>query len=128
MLANYTYICYYIVTGKKESPGELKNGTGKRKPSKEEKIMTKFYDHNSILEITLRYEKTGEDISRDYFQDAIKKEAYNEELDAYKVDDVEYLVDYVKSELNGTNPDIDYPEDYDPEKPEYDLVYSVEER
>ena len=119
---------YYIVTGKKESPEELENGTGKREPSKEENIMTRFYDHNSILEITLRYEKTGEDISRDYFQDAIKKEAYNEELDAYKVDDVEYLVDYVKSELNGTNPDIDYPEDYDPEKPEYDLVYSVEER
>lgn len=39
MLANYTYMCYYIVTGKKESPEELENGTGKRKPSKEEKIM-----------------------------------------------------------------------------------------
>ena len=39
MLAKYTYICYYIVTGKKESPEELENGTGKRKPSKEDKIM-----------------------------------------------------------------------------------------
>lgn len=90
--------------------------------------MTKFYDHNSILEITLRYEKTGEDISRDYFQDAVKKEAYNEELDAYKVDDVEYLVDYVKSELDGTNRDVDYPEDYDPANSGYDLSYSIEAR
>ena len=30
---------YYIVTGKKESPEELENGTGKREPSKEDKIM-----------------------------------------------------------------------------------------
>lgn len=30
MLAKYTYICYYIVTGKKESPGEVENGTRKR--------------------------------------------------------------------------------------------------
>lgn len=42
MLAKYTYICYYIVTGKKESPEELENGTGKRKPSKEEIIMKRL--------------------------------------------------------------------------------------
>ena len=127
MLAKYTYMCYYIVTGKKESPGELENGTGKREPSKEENIMTRFYDNNWILNISLRAE-SGEDFSSDFFEDACDKEKYNEALGAYRVEDVEYLVDYVVSYLNGTNPDIDYPEDYDPEKPEYDLVYSVEER
>ena len=127
MLAKYTYMCYYIVTGKKESPGELENGTGKREPSKEENILTRFYDNNGILNISLRAE-SGEDFSSDFFEDACDKEKYNEALGAYRVEDVEYLVDYVVSYLNGTNPDIDYPEDYDPEKPEYDLVYSVEER
>ncbi|MCI7195244.1 MAG: hypothetical protein MR515_07530 [Acidaminococcus fermentans] len=72
--------------------------------------------------------KTGEDFSRDFFEDAVNGKNYNEDLDAFKVDDVDYLVDYAKSYLDGTNRDVDYPEDYDPEKPEYDLVYSVEER
>ena len=89
--------------------------------------MTRFYDNNWILNISLRAE-SGEDFSSDFFEDACDKEKYNEALGAYRVEDVEYLVDYVVSYLNGTNPDIDYPEDYDPEKPEYDLVYSVEER
>ena len=36
-IAKYAYMWYYIVTGKKESPGKLENGTGKREPSKIER-------------------------------------------------------------------------------------------
>ena len=32
---------------------------------------------------------------------------YNMDLDAYKVDDVEYLIDYANDYANGTNPDFD---------------------
>ena len=79
--------------------------------------MTKFYDGSKILEITLKSLKTGEDFSRDFFEDACTGKNYNEDLDAFRVDDVDYLVDYAKSYL-----------DYDPENPDYDLTYSVEER
>ena len=90
--------------------------------------MTRFYDNNSVLDITLKIPKTGEDFSRDIFEDACTKKNYNEDLDAFRVDDVEYLVDYAKSYLEGSNSDVDYPEDYDPENPDYDLTYSIEER
>lgn len=90
--------------------------------------MTKFYDGSKILDITLKSPKTGEDFSSDFFEDACINEKYNEVLDAYRVDDVDYLVDYAKSYLDGTNPDVDYPEDYDPDDPEYDLDYSIEDR
>lgn len=90
--------------------------------------MTKFYDGSKILEITLKSPKTGEDFSRDFFADACTGKNYNEDLDAFRVDDVEYLVDYAKSYLEGSNSDVDYPEDYDPENPDYDLTYSIEER
>lgn len=72
--------------------------------------MTRFYDNNSVLDITLKSPKTGEDFSRDFFEDACTRKNYNEDLDAFRVDDV------------------DYPEDYDPENPDYDLTYSIEER
>lgn len=86
--------------------------------------MTKFYDNNRVLDITMRAE-SGEDFSRDFFQDACTRKNYNEDLDAYRVDDVDYLVDYAKSYLDGTNKDVTYPADYEPE---YDLDYSIEDR
>lgn len=89
--------------------------------------MTRFYDNNSVLDITMRAE-SGEDFSRDFFEDACNCKNYNESLDAFKVDDVDYLVDYAKSYLDGTNRDVDYPEDYDPEKPDYELTYEIEDR
>lgn len=91
-------------------------------------MATRFYDDNQILSISMRSIYTGEDISSDFFDDACGKEKYNECLDAYKVDDVDYLVDYVESYLNGTNKDVDYPEDYDPEDPDYELTYDIEDR
>ena len=89
--------------------------------------MTRFYDSNRVLDITLRDDKTGEAFSMDYFQDG-RITHYNEDLDAYRVDDVDYLVDYVKEDMAGTNKEIDYPEDYDPENPGYSLDYSIEDR
>lgn len=86
--------------------------------------MTKFYDNNRVLDITMRAE-SGEDFSRDFFEDACARKNYNEDLDAYRVDDVDYLVAYAKSYLDGTNQDVDYPEDYNPE---YELSYSIEDR
>lgn len=89
--------------------------------------MTKFYDNNRVLDITMRAE-SGEDFSRDFFEDACARKNYNEDLDAYRVDDVDYLVAYAKSYLDGTNRDVEYPEDYDPENPDLDLNYSIEDR
>jgi hypothetical protein len=90
--------------------------------------MTRFYDNNRVLDITLKSPKTGEDFSRDFFEDACTGKNYNEDLDAFRVDDVTYLVDYAKSYLDGTNSDVDYPENYDPENPDYDLTYDIEDR
>ena len=87
--------------------------------------MTKFYDGNRVLDITMRA-ASGEDFSQAFFEDVCNGKNYNEDLDAYRVDDVTYLVDYAKSYLDGTNSDVDYPDDYDPENPEYDLTYNID--
>lgn len=87
--------------------------------------MTRFYDNNRVVDIALKSKKTGEDFASDFFEDACINEKYNEVLDAYRVDDVDYLVDYIQSYLDGTNQDVDYPEDYEPE---YDLDYNIEDR
>ena len=89
--------------------------------------MTRFYDHDSILEITMRDPNTGEDFSQDFFEDACNRKNYNEDLDAFKVEDVSYLVDYANDYVAGTNRDFDYPEDYNPEEsPLAYLDYTVE--
>lgn len=89
--------------------------------------MTKFYDESNVLEITMRDPKTNEDFSADFFEDACNRKNYDESLDAFKVEDVEYLVDYAKDYVAGTNQDFDYPEDYDPEEsPLAYLDYTVE--
>lgn len=85
--------------------------------------MTRFYDNNNVLSITLRSLKTNEDFSQDFFEDACNHENYNEDLDAFRVDDVQYLVDYATSYADGTNRDIDYPEDWEPEcAVQYDIT------
>ena len=91
--------------------------------------MTKFYDENNVLEITMKDPLTGEDFSAAFFDDATNAATYNENLDAYKVDDVDYLVDYAKDYVAGTNTDFDYPDDYNPEEaPLAYLDYSLETR
>lgn len=59
-------------------------------------MATRFYDGNQILSISMRSIYTGEDISSDFFEDACDKEKYNEVLDAYRVDDVDYLLDFAQ--------------------------------
>lgn len=89
--------------------------------------MTKFYDNDNILEITMRDPHTNEDFSADFFDDACNASNYNEDLDAFKVEDVSYLVDYANDYVAGTNRDFDYPEDYNPEEsPLAYLDYTVE--
>lgn len=66
--------------------------------------MTKFYDGKKILSIEMT-DENGTSFEADFFEIGGLK--YNMELDAYKVDDVEYLADYANDYANGTNPDFE---------------------
>lgn len=52
---------------------------------------------------------TNLDWENDFFD--VGSLSYNSDIDAYKVDDVNYLVDYAADYANGTNTDIDYEHD-----------------
>ncbi len=67
--------------------------------------MTRFYDDSRILSIEMLDNSTGAAFEADFFEAGNLN--YNADLDAYKVDDVEYLADYAKDYANGTNPDFD---------------------
>lgn len=67
--------------------------------------MTRFYDDSRILSIEMLDNSTGAAFEADFFE--VGNLNYNADLDAYKVDDVEYLADYAKDYANGTNPDFD---------------------
>lgn len=67
--------------------------------------MTKFYDDSKIASIEMTDAETGASFEADFFEVGGLK--YNMDLDAYKVDDVEYLIDYATDYANGTNPDFD---------------------
>lgn len=67
--------------------------------------MTKFYDDSKLLTISMTDNTTGAAFEADFFE--VSGLRYNADLDAYKVDDVEYLADYAKDYANGTNPDFD---------------------
>lgn len=91
--------------------------------------MTRFYDKYNVLDITMNDSKTNEDFSADFFEDATNATNYDEALKAYRVEDVDYLVDYADSYIAGTNTDFAYPDDYDPEEsPLAKLAYVVEPR
>lgn len=72
--------------------------------------MTKFYDGKKVLSISMvsLHDPEGVDFSADFFTDGINSGNYNADLDAYKVDDVDYIIDYAESYANGTNTDFDY--------------------
>ncbi len=72
--------------------------------------MTKFYDGKKVLSISMvsLNDPEGVDFSADFFGDGMSSSNYNAALDAYKVDDVDYLADYATSYADGTNPDFDY--------------------
>lgn len=67
--------------------------------------MTKFYDNSKIATIKMTDAQTGASFEADFF--AVGGLKYNMDLDAYKVDDVDYLIDYATDYANGTNPDFD---------------------
>lgn len=71
--------------------------------------MTKFYDGKKILSISMNDTNTNLDWENDFFD--VGSLSYNSDIDAYKVDDVNYLVDYAVDYANGTNTDIDYEHD-----------------
>lgn len=71
--------------------------------------MTKFYDGKKILTISMKDTNTNIDWENDFFD--VGSLFYNSDIDAYKVDDVNYLVDYASDYANGTNTDIDYERD-----------------
>lgn len=66
--------------------------------------MTKFYDGKKVLSISLK-DNDGVDFTSDFFNAGSL--AYDESKEAYKVDDVDYLVDYATSYAAGKNPDFD---------------------
>ena len=65
--------------------------------------MTKFYDDSKILTISMTDNTTGASFEADFFE--VGGLDYNSDLDAYRVEDVEYLADYARDYANGTNPD-----------------------
>lgn len=71
--------------------------------------MTKFYDGKKILTISMKDTNTNIDWENEFFE--VGGLFYNSDLNAYKVDDVDYLVDYATDYANGTNTDIEYERD-----------------
>lgn len=69
--------------------------------------MTKFTDGKKILSIEMLDSNTGLNFEADFFE--VGSLYHDDELDAYIVDDVEYLADYAQSYADGTNPDFDAP-------------------
>lgn len=71
--------------------------------------MTKFTDGKQIATIEMIDNSTGCAWEHDFFEVGGLK--LNEELNAYEVEDVNYLIDYAQSYVDGTNPDIEYTTD-----------------
>lgn len=67
--------------------------------------MAKFYDNNKTASISMIDNNTGASFEGDFFE--IGGLNYNADLDAYEVEDVDYLIDYAQSYADGTNPDFD---------------------
>ena len=73
--------------------------------------MAKFYDDKKILSITMTDDRTGIDFEEDFFE--VGQLHYDMELDAFKVEDVDYLIDEAVTYANGTNTDFEYQYDED---------------
>jgi hypothetical protein len=71
--------------------------------------MTKFTDGKQIATIEMIDNSTGCAWEHDFFEVGGLK--LNEELNAYEVEDVNYLIDYAQSYVDGTNPDVEYTTD-----------------
>lgn len=71
--------------------------------------MTKFTDGKQIATIEMIDNNTGCAWEHEFFEVGGLK--LNEELNAYEVEDVNYLIDYAQSYVDGTNPDVEYTTD-----------------
>lgn len=87
--------------------------------------MAKFYDGKKIVEIEMVDDNTGCSWENDFFE--VGQLPYNEDLDAYRVEDVDYLIDYATSYADGTNSDFEYPVDEDGNIILPDIDVTVEE-
>lgn len=88
--------------------------------------MTKFYDGKKILSITMLDDRTETTFEHEFFE--VGQLPYNMELDAFKVEDVDYLIDYATTYANGTNNDFEYQYDEDGNMLDTSSVwYTVEE-
>ena len=73
--------------------------------------MTKFYDGKKILNITMLDDRTETSFEQEFFE--VGQLPYNMELDAFKVKNVDYLIDVAVTYANGTNNDFEYNYDED---------------
>ena len=62
--------------------------------------MTKFTDNTRTVQISMTDKSTGCDWEHDFFQ--VGSLSYDEEKEAYIVDDVDYLIDQAKDYIAGT--------------------------
>lgn len=88
--------------------------------------MTKFTDGKQIATIEMIDNSTGCAWEHEFFEVGGLK--LNEELNAYEVEDVNYLIDYAQSYVDGTNPDVEYTTDGEGNiiSPNTNLDYLVE--
>lgn len=73
--------------------------------------MTKFYDGKKILNITMLDDRTETSFEHEFFE--VGQLPYDMELDAFKVKNVDYLIDVAVTYANGTNNDFEYQYDED---------------
>ena len=73
--------------------------------------MTKFYDGKKILNITMLDDQTETSFEHEFFE--VGQLPYDMELDAFKVKNVDYLIDVAVTYANGTNNDFEYNYDED---------------
>lgn len=73
--------------------------------------MTKFFDSKNLAFVRMTDNNTGIDFENDFFE--VGGLEYNADLDAYKVNDVYYLAEYMCDYVNGKSSDFDYPIDSD---------------
>lgn len=71
--------------------------------------MTKFTDGKQIATIEMIDNSTGCAWEHEFFEVGGLK--LNEKLNAYEVEDVNYLINYAQSYVDGTNSDVEYTTD-----------------
>ena len=88
--------------------------------------MTKFTDGKQIATIEMIDNSTGCAWEHEFFEVGGLK--LNEKLNAYEVEDVNYLIDYAQSYVDGTNPDVEYTADGEGNiiNPNTTLTYTIE--